>query len=180
MWIDMFPINECKIENMASMIDISIRKPKRFQLRVVILNTKEVILDDTNLITGEKTSDIYVKGFLCDRTSEYQKTDVHYRSLNGEGNFNWRFIFNFEYLPYENRIIYSNKERFRFGGKKSKRKYKPTLTLQCYDEDHLSSDDLLGQIELNLSKLLKGAKSPDYCTLNMFKKKWPTVKSVFY
>lgn len=30
-----------------------------------------------------------------------QKTDVHYRSLGGEGNFNWRFIFPFDYLPAE-------------------------------------------------------------------------------
>lgn len=30
-----------------------------------------------------------------------QKTDVHYRSLGGEGNFNWRFVFPFDYLPAE-------------------------------------------------------------------------------
>uniref|UniRef100_A0A672R8T9 Dysferlin-like n=1 Tax=Sinocyclocheilus grahami TaxID=75366 RepID=A0A672R8T9_SINGR len=30
-----------------------------------------------------------------------QKTDVHYRSLGGEGNFNWRFLFPFHYLPAE-------------------------------------------------------------------------------
>ena len=26
------------------------------------------------------------------------------------GNFNWRFIFDFEYLPNENRIVYRRKE----------------------------------------------------------------------
>ena len=52
--------------------------------------------------------------------------------------------------------------------------------LQCYDEDHLSSDDLLGQIDLDLSRLIKGAKSPQYCTMNMTKKKWPTIKFVNY
>lgn len=30
-----------------------------------------------------------------------QKTDVHYRSLGGEGNYNWRFLFPFHYLPAE-------------------------------------------------------------------------------
>jgi otoferlin len=33
-----------------------------------------------------------------------QSTDVHYRSLTGEGNFNWRFIFPFEYLAAEEKV----------------------------------------------------------------------------
>ena len=32
---------------------------------------------------------------------DIQATDVHYRSLTGEGNFNWRFVYPFEYLPAE-------------------------------------------------------------------------------
>lgn len=39
-----------------------------------------------------------------------QSTDVHYRSLTGEGNFNWRFIFPFEYLAAEEKIVMSKKE----------------------------------------------------------------------
>lgn len=38
-----------------------------------------------------------------------QKTDVHYRSLDGDGNFNWRFIFGFEYLPAEQLCVVSRK-----------------------------------------------------------------------
>lgn len=38
-----------------------------------------------------------------------QKTDVHYRSLDGDGNFNWRFIFGFEYLPAEQLCVISRK-----------------------------------------------------------------------
>lgn len=38
-----------------------------------------------------------------------QKTDVHYRSLDGEGNFNWRFVFPFDYLPAEQLCIVSKK-----------------------------------------------------------------------
>lgn len=38
-----------------------------------------------------------------------QKTDVHYRSLDGDGNFNWRFIFGFDYLPAEQLCIASRK-----------------------------------------------------------------------
>lgn len=32
---------------------------------------------------------------------EKQETDVHFNSLTGEGNFNWRFVFRFDYLPTE-------------------------------------------------------------------------------
>lgn len=38
---------------------------------------------------------------------DVQSTDIHYRSLTGEGNFNWRFIFPFEYLAAEERIVLS-------------------------------------------------------------------------
>ena len=65
-----------------------------------------MILDDVNLVTGERKSDIYVKGFLG-FDSRAQKTDVYYRSLYGEGNFNWRFVFDFDYLPQEKRIVSS-------------------------------------------------------------------------
>ena len=39
-----------------------------------------------------------------------QATDVHYRSLTGEGNFNWRFLFPFEYLAAEEKVVISKKE----------------------------------------------------------------------
>jgi len=38
-----------------------------------------------------------------------QKTDVHYRSLDGEGNFNWRFVYEFDYLPAEQLCLVSKK-----------------------------------------------------------------------
>lgn len=40
-----------------------------------------------------------------------QKTDVHYRSLDGDGNFNWRFVFEFDYLPAEQLCLISKKVR---------------------------------------------------------------------
>ena len=66
MWIDMFPIlNEAR--HTFKPVDVSERKPKRFQLRIAVFNTKDVILDDVNILTGEKSSDIYVKAFMCDK-----------------------------------------------------------------------------------------------------------------
>ena len=41
--------------------DITPRVPKQYEMRVVIWNTKEVILQDTSF-TGEEMVDIYVKG----------------------------------------------------------------------------------------------------------------------
>ncbi len=38
-----------------------------------------------------------------------QKTDVHFRSLDGDGNFNWRFVFGFDYLPAEQLCMVSRK-----------------------------------------------------------------------
>ncbi len=128
----------------------------------------------SNLVTGEKSSDIYVRGHLCDRVNEAQKTDVHYRSLNGEGNFNWRFIFDFEYLPAVKRIVYTQKQRFSFAN--IERKLKPTVNLYCFDADQLTSDDLLGQIELNLNSFIKGAHSSKNCTTKMLSSKdWPKI-----
>ncbi len=41
---------------------------------------------------------------------EAQATDIHYRSLTGEGNFNWRFIYPFDYLAAEEKVVISKKE----------------------------------------------------------------------
>lgn len=35
--------------------------PRSYELRVVIWNTEDVVLDDVNPLTGEMSSDIYVK-----------------------------------------------------------------------------------------------------------------------
>lgn len=98
---------------------------------MIIWNTDDVFLDDVNPFTGDPSSDIYIKGFgltvqpfhpsiirfsgpySCESfllsccswikglDGDKQETDVHFNSLTGEGNFNWRFIFRFDYLPTE-------------------------------------------------------------------------------
>lgn len=59
MWVDMFPMD---MPSPGSPIDISPRKPKSYELRVIIWNTDDVVLEDDAFFTGEKMSDIYVKG----------------------------------------------------------------------------------------------------------------------
>ncbi len=46
-------------------------------MRIVVWNTVDVILEEES-ITGEKMSDIYVKGWVSG-IDEKQETDVHYR-----------------------------------------------------------------------------------------------------
>lgn len=45
-----------------------------------------------------------------------QRTDVHYRSLDGAGAFNWRFVFPFEYLAAEQLCVLPAKVRSAPGG----------------------------------------------------------------
>uniref|UniRef100_A0A182PV41 Uncharacterized protein n=2 Tax=Cellia TaxID=44534 RepID=A0A182PV41_9DIPT len=78
-------------------LDITPQPPKPYELRVIVWNTADVILNERNIF-GTGMSDIYVKCWLQEFT-EAQYTDVHYRSLTGEGNFNWRMVFPFRYSP---------------------------------------------------------------------------------
>jgi len=58
-----------------------------YELRCVIWNTDEVTLDDVNVMTGEQSSDIFVKGYVKGVGDDGQATDVHYRSaINSSRN----------------------------------------------------------------------------------------------
>ena len=48
MWIDIFKINNKLTSYRPKLIDISPRKPLKYQLRVIIYRTAEVVLDDIN------------------------------------------------------------------------------------------------------------------------------------
>ncbi len=68
------------------------------------------------------------------------------RSLTGEGNFNWRFIYDFNYLDIEEKIVYEKKDSiFQIGN--TVKKIPPRVVIRVYDADLLSGDDFLGSIE---------------------------------
>uniref|UniRef100_A0A8D2MSX5 C2 domain-containing protein n=1 Tax=Zonotrichia albicollis TaxID=44394 RepID=A0A8D2MSX5_ZONAL len=174
MWIDMFP-NDVPA---PPPVNIKPRLPVSYELRVIIWNTDNVILDDVNPVTGEPSSDIYVKSWIKGLDHDKQETDVHFNSLTGEGNFNWRFIFRFNYLPTEKEITYKKKDSV-FSMEESEFREPAVLVLQVWDYDRISANDFLGSIELKLHDMVWAAKSSEHCTIKMAKENATPRFSIF-
>ncbi|KAI3388907.1 hypothetical protein SNEBB_006737 [Seison nebaliae] len=162
LFVDMY-----KIESgpPSTAFNIVPRKPSTYVLRAIVWNTKDVIMDETS-ITGEQMSDIYVKGWLTGIEDEGQKTDIHYRSMDGEGNFNWRFLFPFNYLPAEQSVVIKKKEHF-WSLDATEQRLPSVLNIQIWDNDQFSPDDFLGMVTLNLNSMIKPAKDPSKCSLKL-------------
>ncbi|CAF3990497.1 unnamed protein product, partial [Rotaria sordida] len=163
MWLDFFPMSR---PPSSAMIDITPPKPTSYQLRITIWNTSEVELNDENFLTSERTSDIYVKAWIIGERIDGQQTDIHYRSLTGEGNFNWRFVFDFDYLDIEEKIVFEAKDSvFQVGN--TTKKIPPRIIIRVYDADLFSADDFLGECNLNLTHVPLGAKTLKKCTADI-------------
>ncbi|GAB1285849.1 Fer-1-like protein 4 [Apodemus speciosus] len=124
-----------------------------YELRVVIWNTDDVVLDDVNPLTGEMSSDIYVKSWVKGLEHDRQETDVHFNSLTGEGNFNWRFVFRFDYLPTEREVSVRRKPG-PFALEEAEFRQPAVLVLQVWDYDRISANDFLGSLELQLPDMV--------------------------
>lgn len=81
----------------------------------------------------------WVKGLEQDK----QETDVHFNSLTGEGNFNWRFVFRFDYLPTE-REVSVRRRPGPFALEEAEFRQPAVLVLQVWDYDRISANDFLG------------------------------------
>ncbi|XP_058456835.1 myoferlin-like [Malaya genurostris] len=157
MWLEI-----CPAGNLPTLVDITPNPPKPYELRVIVWNTLDVILDEKNMF-GTKMSDIYVKCWLQDVT-ESQLTDIHYRSLDGEGNFNWRMVFSLNYSSAETMMVVTRKKSF-YEQLDTEEKVPPVLTVQLWDNDLFSRDDFLGTLSLNLAHLPRPVSNPRKCII---------------
>ncbi|KAM6147451.1 fer-1-like protein 4 [Erethizon dorsatum] len=162
MWLDIFP----KDVPAPPPVDIKPRQPISYELRVVIWNTEDVVLDDVNPLTGEMSSDIYVKSWMKGLEHDKQETDVHFNSLTGEGNFNWRFVFRFNYLPTE-REVSIRRRPGPFALEEAEFRQPAVLVLQVWDYDRISANDFLGSLELQLPDMVRGARDPAQCSVRL-------------
>ncbi|XP_025788448.1 fer-1-like protein 4 [Puma concolor] len=162
MWIDIFP----RDVPAPPPVDIKPRQPISYELRVIIWNTEDVVLDDVNPLTGEMSSDIYVKSWVKGLEHDKQETDVHFNSLTGEGNFNWRFVFRFDYLPTE-REVSVRRRPGPFALEEAEFRQPAVLVLQVWDYDRISANDFLGSLELQLPDMVRGARGPELCSVRL-------------
>ncbi|XP_045689005.1 fer-1-like protein 4 isoform X2 [Phyllostomus hastatus] len=162
MWIDIFP----RDVPAPPPVDIKPRQPISYELRVIIWNTEDVVLDDVNPLTGEMSSDIYVKSWVKGLEHDRQETDVHFNSLTGEGNFNWRFVFRFDYLPTEREVSIRCRPG-PFALEEAEFRQPAVLVLQVWDYDRISANDFLGSLELQLPDMVRGARGPELCSVRL-------------
>lgn len=59
MWVDLFVPRRSGV--LPTPVDISPRKFRALELRVIVWNTSDVVLDEYDVIYGGRSSDIYVK-----------------------------------------------------------------------------------------------------------------------
>ncbi|CAF3469754.1 unnamed protein product [Rotaria socialis] len=163
MWLDFFPMSR---PPSSGMTDITPPKPTSYQLRLTVWNTSDVELNDENFLTGEQSSDIYVKAWIIGEKVDAQQTDIHYRSLAGEGNFNWRFVFDFQFLDIEEKVVFEAKDSlFQVGN--TLKKIPPRIIIRIYDADFFFADDFLAECILNLKSFKYGAKTSKKCNANI-------------
>uniref|UniRef100_A0A2A4JU35 C2 domain-containing protein n=1 Tax=Heliothis virescens TaxID=7102 RepID=A0A2A4JU35_HELVI len=159
MWVDIFPLDADKY--IPPGVDITPKKLEEYELRVIIWDVQGIKLDDH----GKKVSDIYVRAWI-DTIEQAQYTDVHYSSSAGEGSFNWRMIFHFQYHQAEKKLVRKEKGPFT----EVEEHMAPIFVVQVLDSDAASQDDFLASVSFNLNSMSRGVKQPYKCNAEEIEK----------
>lgn len=85
LWLEIIPANA--EPGYCRTWDISKKPPEEFEVRVSVLNCKNVATMD-----WEGTTDAFFRGFF-DTKEEVQETDTHFRCQDGKPDFEYRLVY---------------------------------------------------------------------------------------
>eukprot|EP00002_Diphylleia_rotans_P017881 TRINITY_DN346_c0_g1_i6.p1 TRINITY_DN346_c0_g1~~TRINITY_DN346_c0_g1_i6.p1 ORF type:complete len:885 (-),score=181.91 TRINITY_DN346_c0_g1_i6:446-3100(-) len=123
MWLEILTLEEAR---QTPPTPISAPAAEPYELRVIIWNTEKVSLG------GKDQRDIFVTATIGGAPK--QRTDIHWRSADGTGNFNWRMIFPVT-IPMEY----------------------PRLHLQIWDQALINPNDCIAEANVNLKGFFRKA-----------------------
>lgn len=98
--------------------------------------------------------------------------------MDGEGLFNWRYVFQFEYMPAERTILATEKKKLFHIKKRKVESIPPVLYIQVWDNSLLHSDEYIGQLELPLLQMAPPAHDEESCSLDTQKVEVEAVQSI--
>lgn len=84
------------------------------------------------MMDWEGTVDAFFRGYF-DTNEDVQETDTHYRCSDGKPDFEYRLVY---------RIKVPRKNGYNF-------------TLQMWDRDFFKSNDMVGQVQINLKDIIE-------------------------
>jgi len=133
LWVDIIPTNKAK---KYEQINIALPPPGKFQVRVIVWETKEVVSFDH--MSG--MNDLYIKVWLQGQEKKKKQTDTHWRAKHGKGSFNYRMTFDVELglAPAKDSILLKS----------------PKLFIQAWDRDVIKFDDHIGQGNVEMKNLI--------------------------
>lgn len=145
LWLDMFDQQESRV---TPVIDITPPPKEDFEMRIICWKARETRICDE--ITNQ--NDLYATIHFDMEDCSKQDTDLHFRAKDGFGSWNWRMKWDFK-LP----------------SKKQNR-----LRISMWDMDFTAADDLICEMNLDISTMMKYAyKMKDRVVMKKKTKQYP-------